>query len=297
MLKKVFTIITMLFIILSGLLTVSHRAEAASKTKYVTASVLNVRSGPSTNYKIVTTVKKDQAVVVSQEKGSWSKTTVNKKTGWVSNKYLTTKKPASSKSSSNLAQGLKTVGSNKQLILVTTNGTTTSSAEIRTFEKDSKGKWIQKLSIKGFVGKTGVGKTKEGESKTPVGKYTIGTAFGQKGNPGTKLPFRNITNDDVWVDDPKSKLYNTWQSKKKTKGQWKSAENMNHRLYTYGFVINYNTERTPGKGSAIFFHVGDSYTLGCVATSEANVKSILKWLDPAKKPVIIITSTQDLKKY
>ena len=272
-------------------------SKVSTKTMYVTASMLNIRSGAGTNYKVITTVKKNSSVKVIQTKGSWSKVTVGNKTGWASNKYLTTKKPAASK---NLAEGLKTVGSNKQLILVTSNGYNTSNAEIRTFEKNSKGKWVPVLTAKGYIGKYGFAKEKdmkEGGKKSPTGKYTIGTAFGRKANPGTKLNYRKITADDVWVDDPKSKLYNTWQSRKKTKGQWKSAENMDIAAYTYGFVINYNTKRTPYKGSAIFFHIGNSYTLGCTATSETNVKKILKWLDPKKKPVIIQTPIKELNNY
>ena len=154
------------------------------------------------------------------------------------------------------------------------------------------------LTVNGHIGKYGFTNNKvEGDKKSPTGKYTIGTAFGRKADPGTKLPYRKITSDDVWVDDPKSKLYNTWQSRKATKNQWKSAENMDIPSYTYGFVINYNTERTPYKGSAIFFHVGNSYTLGCTATSQTNVINILKWLDPDKNPVIIQTPVQDLNKY
>ncbi len=279
------------------LTTKKPAAKVNYKTMYVTASTLNIRSGAGTNYKVVTTVKKNSSVKVVQTKGSWSKVIVGSKTGWASSKYLTAKKPAASK---NLAEGLKTVGSNKQLILVTSNGYNTSNAEIRTFERNSKGKWVPILTTKGYIGKYGFAKEKdmkEGGKRSPIGKYTIGTAFGRKANPGTKLNYRKITADDVWVDDPKSKLYNTWQSKKKTKGQWKSAENMNISAYTYGFVINYNTKRTPYKGSAIFFHIGNSYTLGCTATSEANVKKILKWLDPKKKPVIIQTPINELNKY
>jgi L,D-peptidoglycan transpeptidase YkuD (ErfK/YbiS/YcfS/YnhG family) len=269
--------------------------KATSKTMYVTASTLNVRSGAGTKYKIVATVKKNQSLKVTQTKGTWSKVTVGNKTGWISTKYLTTKKPASSK---NLATGLKTVGKNKQLILVTSNGYNTSAAEIRTFEKNAKGEWVSVLTMAGHIGKLGfTSNMKEGGKKSPIGKFTIGTAFGTKANPGTKLPYRKITSDDVWVDDPKSKLYNTWQSKKKTKGQWKSAENMNVPAYKYGFVINYNTKRIPNKGSAIFFHIANSYTLGCTATSEANVVKILKWLDPSKNPVIIQTPIQELNKY
>lgn len=274
-----------------------HVAKASStQTKYVTADVLNVRSGPSTNYPIITTVNHNQAVQVYQTSKSWSKVMVNNKTaGWVSNTYLTSQKPAAS---INLASKLKTVGKNRQLILVTSNGYNTIHADIRTFEKNSQGQWIPVLTTTGYIGKYGfTNNMREGALMSPVGKYTIGTAFGLKGNPGTKLPFRKITSDDVWVDDPNSSLYNTWQSKSKTKGKWKSAENMSNKLYTYGFVINYNTKRIRYKGSAIFFHIGTSYTAGCTATSEKNVVSILKWLDPAKDPIIIQTPMQNLSNY
>ncbi|SFB04348.1 MULTISPECIES: L,D-transpeptidase family protein [unclassified Bacillus (in: firmicutes)] len=197
-----------------------------------------------------------------------------------------------------IADGFKTVGDNQQLILVTSAGYGTNRATIRTFQK-SDGKWYQGMSIPGYIGKLGFADVmSEGGQKSPRGKYTIGTAFGRYDNPGTKLPYRKITSDDVWVDDPKSSLYNTWQKASQNNGQWNSAEKMNVLAYNYGFVINYNTvERTPGAGSAIFFHVGSSYTLGCTAVSQANVVSIIKWLNPERKPVIIQSPEAELSKY
>lgn len=294
-------------------------------TNYVDVSSLNVRSGAGPSYSVVTVVNQGQAIsVMETSSNGWSKIEVNNKTGWVSSKYLSTKKtvvsasdshkktstsdskkpttPAHSTpaSSGNVADQLKTVDANHQLILVTTNGSSTSSATIRTFEKDSKGKWNPILNISGYIGKKGFATPSamsEGGKRAPIGKYTIGTAFGRYDNPGTKLPYRKITSDDVWVDDPNSELYNTWQSKSKTQDQWNSAENMNIAAYNYGFVINYNTARTPNKGSAIFFHVSSSYTLGCTGTSQANVISILKWLDLEKNPVIIQTPVSGLGNY
>ncbi len=294
-------------------------------TNYVDVSSLNVRSGAGPSYSVVTVVNQGQAIpVMETSSNGWSKIEVNNKTGWVSSKYLSTKKPVVSASDShkktstsdsknpttpaqsapassgNVADQLKTVDANHQLILVTTNGSSTSSATIRTFEKDSKGKWNPILNISGYIGKKGFATPSamsEGGKRAPIGKYTIGTAFGRYDNPGTKLPYRKITSDDVWVDDPNSELYNTWQSKSKTQDQWNSAENMNIAAYNYGFVINYNTARTPNKGSAIFFHVSSSYTLGCTGTSQANVISILKWLDPEKNPVIIQTPVSGLGNY
>ncbi|WP_325947122.1 SH3 domain-containing protein [Heyndrickxia sporothermodurans] len=144
--KKIFAVIVALFVGFAGFHIAEPAHAATSKTKYVTASTLNVRTGAGTKYKVVTTIKKNQSVKVTQTKGSWDKVTVGGKIGWASNTYLTTKKPATPK---NLAAGLKTVGSNMQLILVTSNGYNTSSAEIRTFEKNSKGQWNPVLTIKG----------------------------------------------------------------------------------------------------------------------------------------------------
>jgi glucan-binding YG repeat protein len=193
---------------------------------------------------------------------------------------------------------MDTIWDHDQLILVTADGYATSSASIRTFEQ-IEGKWYEKLNIPGYIGKYGFANVmSEGGKESPRGKYSIGTAFGRYDNPGTKLPFRKITSDDVWVDDPSSALYNTWQKASANNGQWNSAERMDIPEYNYGFVINYNTEkRVPGAGSAIFFHVSDGYTLGCTATSQNQVISILKWLDPAKKPIIIQAPESELGEY
>lgn len=296
-------------------------------TKYVNVSTLNVRSGAGTNFSVVTVVAIAQEVTVTGTNGDWSNVTVNGKTGWVSSKYLSDTKPVvqapvqtqtapkiasttpavqntapatqpAAQPATNVADGLKTVGSNQQLILVTTDGYSTSIATIRTFEKDGSGKWNQVLNTTGYVGKLGMTRDmQEGGKQSPIGKFSIGTAFGTAGNPGTKLPWRNITSDDVWVDDSTSPLYNSWQSRSATQGQWNSAENMNVAPYKYGFVINYNTARTPYKGSAIFFHISSGYTLGCTGTSESNVVSILKWLNPSKNPVIIQTPIAELGNY
>ncbi|MDQ0197855.1 cell wall-binding protein [Neobacillus ginsengisoli] len=197
-----------------------------------------------------------------------------------------------------IADQLTTISKNNQLILVTTSGYSTNIAKIRAFEKIDN-KWYEKLNTNGFIGKDGFAvEMKEGAKKSPRGKYTIGTAFGRIQNPGTKLPYRQITSDDVWVDDSASSLYNTWQKASANNKRWNSAEQMNIPAYNYGFVINYNTEkRIPGAGSAIFFHVSNRYTLGCTGTAQTNVISILKWLDPEKYPVIIQTPESELGKY
>ncbi|QTL49763.1 SH3 domain-containing protein [Priestia aryabhattai] len=267
--------------------------SAESTTYIVTASTLNVRSGAGTNYASIGSVTKGQKLSVVSKSGSWYKINYNGGTGYVSSDYVQASATASPKL---VVDSFKTLGNAQQVILVTADNYDTKSAKIQTFEKVD-GKWKQVLTANGVLGQKGFALSKkEGDMESPTGKYTIGTAFGRYANPGTKLPYRKITANDVWVDDSKSSLYNTWQQKP-ANGRWTSAENMDIPAYDYGFVINYNESRTPGKGSAIFFHVGTNYTAGCTATSKEQVVSILKWLNPEKNPVIIQSPVSELDKY
>ncbi|MEM1502826.1 SH3 domain-containing protein [Domibacillus sp. 8LH] len=69
------------------------QSEAASGAKvgYVSidSGVLNVRSGPGTNYKIIGTLKNNVSVsVYSQSKSGWSEINFKGKRGYVASKYL-----------------------------------------------------------------------------------------------------------------------------------------------------------------------------------------------------------------
>ncbi|MFJ8267055.1 L,D-transpeptidase [Peribacillus asahii] len=172
---------------------------------------------------------------------------------------------------------------------------------IQAFEQ-RKGEWRRALTeMKGIVGKKGfTTNKKEGDGKSPIGMYSFGTAFGSQAKPsGMKLTYKKTTKYDYWVDDVTSKDYNKWITYKgvPTK-KWKSFERMNHSLYKYGVVINYNVNPiVKGKGSAIFLHIWrgeNGVTAGCVATSEKNVLRLLNWLNPSKHPHIIMDTIETL---
>ena len=271
----------------------TNMAEAAAIVEYKTTANLNLRTTNSTKGKIILTIPKGKKVQYISKAGSWYKVKYKTKTGYASSNYLT-------KVTTKLdVERMTKLGKAEQVILVTNKTASSNKATIQAFEKTN-GKWKRTYTMSGVIGKKGMTSSKkEGDMKTPTGKYTLGTAFYRSTKPTTKLPVRKITADSVWVDDSKSPLYNTWQSKNKTKNQWTSAENLNIPQYDVGFVINYNTKQTPYKGSAIFFHVeGKSgYTAGCVATSKSNVNKILSWVKPAKNPVIIMAPESDITKY
>ncbi|MEN0661117.1 N-acetylmuramoyl-L-alanine amidase [Caldifermentibacillus hisashii] len=57
-------------------------------TKYVTADVLNVRSGPGTGYQIIGKLTYGSAILVTGQSGTWYAITYNGKTGYVSSAYV-----------------------------------------------------------------------------------------------------------------------------------------------------------------------------------------------------------------
>ncbi|MDF2986518.1 MAG: D-alanyl-D-alanine dipeptidase [Eubacterium sp.] len=192
-----------------------------------------------------------------------------------------------------------------QLIVVTSVVDNTSNVIINTYEKNING-WVNvHNNITGYIGMEGfTNNKKEGDKKTPVGAYGIGTCFSKTSNIATGLEFYKYDSKDVWVDDPKSLYYNTHQ-REPVNGRWNSAENfskMKNGVYDVFFNLEYNSQKISYKGSAIFFHIINpnmqiKYTNGCVAADRKNVLSIVKWLDKKKSPMILLGPLSGIAKY
>jgi L,D-peptidoglycan transpeptidase YkuD (ErfK/YbiS/YcfS/YnhG family) len=143
---------------------------------------------------------------------------------------------------------------------------------------------VQRGPYAGHVGRLGVaapGAKREGDGKTPYGSYPMRGGFGIHANPGLASSWLETGSRDVWVDDSRSRLYNTHQ-RTPVNGRWASAERMRvSPAYNYAQVIGYNEARTPWRGSAIFLHVDQGRgTAGCVSLSTASLLAVLRWQKP-----------------
>lgn len=181
-----------------------------------------------------------------------------------------------------------------QLVVVVSQGT---AADIRFFSCTD-GLWeeLHDLACDGYVGRSGVLAAKqEGDGSTPSGLYRIGSAFYIDDAPDTALDTFRVTKDTYWVDDADSMFYNQRVEGTENK-DWNSAEHMidYEAEYRYGFVVNYNVLGIPDAGSAIFFHINDAPTAGCIATEEDMVLAYLAELDKEKCPSILIVSGEAL---
>ena len=167
-----------------------------------------------------------------------------------------------------------------QVVLVKASG---ASATIRACRR-SGGRYLVDLGpYYGHVGKNGISWSKrEGDLKTPAGTFPLRGGFGVYGNPGLRTgSWFRVDSTDVWVDDSGSSLYNTHQHKP-ANGRWDSAEPLLQTpAYNYAQVIGYNEGRTPGRGSAIFFHVDLGHgTAGCVSLPTSALLAVMRWERP-----------------
>ena len=185
----------------------------------------------------------------------------------------------------------------KQLFVVAAYGTTT--AWISLHEQDETGAWKMILSTPGYVGRNGLGKTKEGDGKTPVGVFSFNRAFGVAPDPGCAIPYVQADENTCWSGDGREGMrYNELVSL--TDYPDLNREDSEHILdYTYEYQyclnISYNAECIPGLGSAIFLHcLGNRkpYTGGCVAIPMEQMFFVMRHVSP--DCVVVIDTLENL---
>ncbi|MCQ2289288.1 MAG: hypothetical protein MJZ74_09345 [Muribaculaceae bacterium] len=173
------------------------------------------------------------------------------------------------------------VDSVNQVIIV--QHTDSTYVDVQLWIKDRSGNtpaWDIDLSCRGYIGEKGMGKTRQGDEKTPIGDFGIITAFGIKPNPGTTLPYVDVNEYIYCCADPVA--YNRIIDVRKVKHRCRGEHLINYNpQYNYGFFFDYNKECKRGKGAALFFHCVGKYpfTGGCVAVTEENMAALLCAID------------------
>jgi D-alanyl-D-alanine dipeptidase len=155
----------------------------------------------------------------------------------------------------------------------------------------------------GFDGVSGEGPHKhEGDGKAPAGIFPLDTAFGfapVDSMRAVRLPYVQLLPTTDCVDDTASAHYNTVVDKASVpRVDWNSAEHMREvAQYKIGVIVGYNAAPpVKGRGSCIFLHIWagpDSHTAGCTALEEAQLRDLMLWLDPAKRPLLVQLTAND----
>ena len=149
------------------------------------------------------------------------------------------------------------------------------------------GKYVKIFNCPALIGKNGPGKQSEGDTKTPLGTWTIGEAYGIKDDPGSLLPYTKITDDMYWcATGSNGKNYNhlLYKSDNPNADYSEDEHLMDYPIrYAYLLDLGYNAADAPYAGNAIFLHCWkdpETPTGGCVAVSESNMVKIIRTITP-----------------
>jgi L,D-peptidoglycan transpeptidase YkuD (ErfK/YbiS/YcfS/YnhG family) len=127
---------------------------------------------------------------------------------------------------------------------------------------------------------------REGDLRSPIGVFTLSDAGGRKADPGSRLPYHQ---DDAFVAE----------------GSGFTGDSL-AGAFDYVVAIDYN--RVPGsspldrreplgaaRGGGIWLHVDHGGpTHACISLTEDHMAELLRTLDPAAHPVIVMGDTASL---
>jgi L,D-peptidoglycan transpeptidase YkuD (ErfK/YbiS/YcfS/YnhG family) len=109
-----------------------------------------------------------------------------------------------------------------------------------------------------------------------------------------RWPYRQVTERDVWVDDPNSPFYNRHLilgEEDGTEGYDVHRMSLGDRAYRWLVLIEHNYENpVPYAGSAIFFHVRRGVqraSAGCTVMALEDLERFICWLRPEGQPVLV----------
>ena len=199
----------------------------------------------------------------------------------------------------------------QQLVVVTTPAWDSISGTMQRFTRlRSSSKWrADGAPVRVVVGRTGLAwgadslgrggrgpRKREGDGRAPAGMFPLDTAFGFA--PATavswvRLPYVELRDGTECVDDSASAHYNTVVERGAVPAvDWSSAEQMRHiEQYRLGVIVGYNAAPIRrGRGSCIFLHIWagpTTPTAGCTAFPAAEVESLVRWLDPRLRPMLV----------
>src|ERR1700761_8143042 len=181
------------------------------------------------------------------------------------------------------------VGTATQVVSVKSTGGSNATMDI--YQQSGPGWQALRSNIPTHVGSAGMApQAKSGVPATPMGVYTLDSAFGTAANPGTGLPYTQVGANHWWSGDDHSPTFNSMQVCQKAQCPFNTADSENLQIpqYKHAVVMGVNKNKVPGGGAAFFFHTTDGKpTEGCVAVDDAQLVSIMKWLRPGA--VIAIT--------
>ena len=174
----------------------------------------------------------------------------------------------------------------RQVVAVYGDSATSADSTVALFTRQSGGSWMRERTWQGHNGKRGwTTDHHAGDDKSPVGVFTLSDAGGVLADPGSRLPYHRSSAFKA----PLSWARSHWHD------------------FDLVIAIDYNRVRGTSpidptrpqgesRGGGIWLHMDHgSGKSGCVSQSEADMEYLLRTIDLAKHPVIVMGDRADLE--
>jgi L,D-peptidoglycan transpeptidase YkuD (ErfK/YbiS/YcfS/YnhG family) len=206
-----------------------------------------------------------------------------------------------------------------QLILAVAQDWNSMCGQMQIFERSGGGEWtVNTPAVPVLFGKSGLAwgsgiagqnepglHKKERDGRAPAGLFAIGKVFGYDAKlpPGGDYPYHQVTEGDIWSDDPRSPNYNRHiVIDPKDPPDNYAHEKMRSGDFAYHWLveIRHNSDPpVPGNGSAIFFHIRRGVkraTTGCTTMAEPELVRIITWLRAPRHPCYVLLPANEYEK-
>lgn len=146
---------------------------------------------------------------------------------------------------------------------------------------------------------------KERDGRAPAGVFAIGKVFGYDAKlpSGGDYPYHQVSEGDIWSDDPRSPNYNRHiVIDPKNPPDNYTHEKMRSGDFAYHWLveIRHNSDPpVPGAGSAIFFHIRrgvNRATTGCTTMAEPELVKMIAWFRATRRPCYVLLPSDEYEK-
>lgn len=177
-------------------------------------------------------------------------------------------------------------GDTRQVVLVTGRGKNSPRSQVVFYQRTPAGwkagaTWFAHNALKGWTDDHHTG-----DLRTPIGVFTLSDAGGRLSDPGSKLPYTRCGGFSVrgtgFKGEPLAGAFD-----------YVVAIDYNHKKGTS--PLDWTRPLGAAKGGGIWLHVDhDGPTHGCVSLAEQHMKELLRTLDPALHPVVVMGDAASL---
>ncbi|MFE6051244.1 L,D-transpeptidase family protein [Kitasatospora sp. NPDC056446] len=174
-----------------------------------------------------------------------------------------------------------------QVVVASGADRNTDKNAVVLWTRTPEGRWLAGETWQGHNGKNGwTADHNEGDLRSPIGVFELTDAGGRKDDPGSKLPYDK---------DPSFVVSGTGFFGDQLAGSFDYVVAINYNRVAGKSPLDARRPMGAKKGGGIWLHVDhDGPTHGCVSIPEDKMAQLIRTLDPAAHPVIVMGDTATL---